>query len=276
MAQVTVAEDVLSGQPEPVRELDVNLLVERDIQEWLIDHWLGEVRFLVSPGGGAPLGTAESQAPTEQQLDNVATAVRAAVERFWLVEESGRELPGSWAVPDSRTPDVVLGPLRSDAGIVVATRTQDGVTVPMGEALVKILREELEGLDEDTHIACLPSEVELNDLTPWDDPAPAETATENQGQSDTMFWYVTRWVETTVNGFRRQDTYYLRADMTWVADPAEGVSFAEADDDSVRALLVQLRAEAGGDHPDSINAHLLAATSDEPHPLRPEETQKEE
>lgn len=274
MGQVTVAEDVLDAQPSPVRELDVDLLVEHDIEKWVIDHWLDDVRFLVAPGRGAASGTLASNGPEERQLDDVATAVRAAADRFWLVEESGRELPGTWAVPDSRTPDVVLGPLRSDAGIVVAAGTKDGVTVPMAEALLNILREELDRVDVDTHIACLPREIAVNDLRPWHDPPPPETAAETTGQTEQMCWYVMRWVtETTASGFRREDAYYLRPDMEWTQDPGEGVSFAEEDRDSVARLLTKVRA-VEGDEVNAVNALLLPATDGAPRPMRPEDVRE--
>jgi hypothetical protein len=268
MARVIVAEDVLSAQPEPVREIDVELLVEQDIEESVIDHWLGDVRFLVSPGSGAGSGPIKTQRPTEEQLDSVAAAVRAAAERFWLVEEAGRELPGAWAVPESRTPDVVLGPLRSEAGIVVTAGTKDGVTVPMAKTLVAILRAELEQLDVDTQITPLPDEVDPNHLAPWHDPKPSESTAENPPQPERKFWYVIRHVEeTTSRGFRRDVAYYLGPDLEWTLDQAEGASFAEADRASVFRFVEGLRAEAG--EMSGVYAVLTAATSHEPRPLRP-------
>jgi hypothetical protein len=273
MAPVTVADDVLSAQPSPVRELDLELLAEHDIQEWVIDHWQSDVRFLVSPDGPHPASATGAEALTEARLDTVAIGVRAAAKRFWLVDESGRELPDMSAtyLSDLRTPDQVVGPLRSGSGIVVATGTKDGVTVPMGEALVNVLREELERLDVAAHIACLPNDIDLDDLTPYDDTAPPEPSARSHAQPEDKFWYVTRPVtRTAASGIRRFDRYFLHPDFTWSQDHENGVSFAQADRAQVFRLVEKLRATADSEDGE-VTALLLPATSAEPHPLPPEE-----
>ena len=264
MAQVTVADDVLSAQPGTVRELDVAALVERDVQELVIDHWLGDVRFVVSPLNASPAAGAEAEA----QTGAVAAGVRAAAERFWLVDESGRELPDLAAteVADLHTPDQVVGPLRSDSGIVVATGTKDGVTVPMGEALVKILREELGRLDVDVHIACLPEEIELDDLMPHDTTAPDAPA-QSAPRFEQSYWYVTRPVRRTGRGY---GDHFLCSDSSWSPDQADAVSYAEADR-AVVARLVETLPAARSDETGEVTAVLLPATTETPRPLPPPE-----
>ena len=69
MAQVTVADDVLSAQPNPVRELDIEALTERDVEEWVIDHWQSDVRFLVLPDRPHPATPSHADADAEARLE---------------------------------------------------------------------------------------------------------------------------------------------------------------------------------------------------------------
>jgi hypothetical protein len=272
MAQVTVADDVLSAQPNPVRELDIEALTERDVEEWVIDHWQSDVRFLVLPDRPHPATPSHADADAEARLEAVASGVRAAAERFWLVDESGRELPDLSAtyLADFRTPDQVVGPLRSGPGVAVATGTKDGVTVPMGKVLVDILRQELERLEVDSHIAALPGDVDLAGLTPYDDGVPPEPEGPSDVRFEGKFWYVSRPVtQTSANGVRRFDRHYLCPDLSWSRDQADGISYAQSDRATVFELVVQLRAE--DDEEGEVTALLLPATSAAPHPMPPEE-----
>ncbi|WP_151084616.1 hypothetical protein [Nocardioides cynanchi] len=263
MAQVTVADDVLSAQPGTVREMDVTQLVEHGVEEWVIDHWLGDLRFLVSLG--SPSGSSGGTAG----LDAVVDAVRAAAERFWLVDESGHEHPDLSSTPDadSRTPDQVVGPLRLGSGVVVATGTKDGVTVPMGEALVSILREELGRLEVDVHVTCLPEDVGLDDLVPFDT-APAPEPTERAAGPAQKFWYVARPVARRGRGARAFDRHFLTPDLSWSPDQEDGISFDEADRDVAVRLVMRLRADDDGQEGEVL-ALLLGATSERPRPLLP-------
>lgn len=269
MTRVTVAEDVLIAQPNPSREPDYDLLAERGIESWLVTGWFDGVRFLISPDR-APSSAAPSVSGME--LEALATAVRNAAKRYWLVDESGRELPGEWALSDWHTPDFVLGPLRSDDGFVVATATKDGVPLRMGETLVGILRGELERHQLDARISCLPSDVEVMDLPPWDEPVD-----ERHDQDGEKFWYVERSVtRTTTTGVKYFANEYLRPDRQWTSHRSEGIRFPEDDRAGVADFVSEVRAR-GEDPVGNVSGLLMPADPDnEPSPLPPKEIRERE
>jgi hypothetical protein len=153
-----VADDVLTGQPDASMQPDL-AAPDPDPETWVIDMWNSDVRFLITPASGSA---------DAANLEELASGVRRAASRFWLVDEAGDELPAEDPLHDLRTPDVVLGPLRFGSGIVVSAGTKDGVTWPLGRAFVEILREELERLTVDAEVSCLPSEVDVNAIPAWE------------------------------------------------------------------------------------------------------------
>lgn len=152
MANIRVAEDVLTGQPNAVMQPDL-AAPDPDPTTWVVDTWNSDLRFLISPDSAS-----------REALDELAQGVRRATDRLWLVDEAGEELPAQDPLHNLRTPDVVVGPRRYGSGVVVWAGTQDGVTRPMGRAFVEILHEELERLDVDAEISCLPPGVDLNTI----------------------------------------------------------------------------------------------------------------
>ena len=157
MAQVMVADDVLTGQPNAARQPDL-AAPSLDPRTWVVDMWNSDVRFLITPAS-------ESARPDD--LDELAEGVRRAATRFWLVDEAGEELPTEDPLHEPHTPDVVLGPLRFGSGVVVSAGTKDGVTWPLGRKFVEILRDELGPLTVDANVSCLPIEVDVNTLPEW-------------------------------------------------------------------------------------------------------------
>lgn len=272
MARVIVADDVLSAQSGPAFEPDIELAGRTGKLEWLLAGWLSDVQFLVSLDDPHRL---EPATHTTGSLSIVASAVRAAAERYWLVDESGWELPGSWAVSDLRTPDGVSGPLRADAGVVVATGTKDGTPMAMGETLVRILREEverLEDLEADVHISCLPSDIAIIDLPPWEGIAPVDRLATRVDPGGEKVWFVGRSVRRmTTTGVPYVDFEYLDADSHWTWDRASGVRFAEPEVDKVRGLINEVR-ESGVDPDGSVTGRLQPPDADyEPDSLPPPE-----
>lgn len=158
MAHIAVADDVLTGQPHAAMQPDLSA-PDPDPATWVIDMWNSDVRFLVTPA---------NKSASADALEELAEGVRRASHRFWLVDEAGEELPAEDPLHELHTPDVVLGPLRFESGVAISAGTQDGVTWPMGKALVEILRQELGRLAVDADISCLPGEVDMNALPSWE------------------------------------------------------------------------------------------------------------
>ena len=131
MGEVTIAEDVVSGQGHAFRDPAGNVV-----------YASGNPCFLVVASPGPDGGT---------DLDPVGAAVAAAAARFERVTYGGDEL----AEPDGDryTPNVVVGPVVADAGLLLWADTKSEIPTPMLATMVRILVEELEREGAHAHVA---------------------------------------------------------------------------------------------------------------------------
>jgi hypothetical protein len=104
MAHVTVADDVLTGQPDASMQPDL-AAPEPDPETWVIDMWYSDVRFLITPASDS----VDAESP-----EGLASGVRRAVSCLWLVDEAGEEIPADDPFHDLRTPDASSAPSGSD------------------------------------------------------------------------------------------------------------------------------------------------------------------
>ena len=149
MGRVTVAEDAVSGQGHAFRDPAGNVV-----------YASGNPCFVVSPCLG-PDGSTD--------LDRVGVGVAAAAVRFELVTYGGDEL----TEPDEEryTPNLVLGPVVADDGLLLWADTWSELPTPMLTTMVRILVEELERAGAHAHIGPGPlastiNPVALPDWTP--------------------------------------------------------------------------------------------------------------
>ena len=153
MGTVTVAEDAVSGQGHAFRDPAGNVV-----------YASGNPCFMVVPCLG-PDGHAD--------LDQVGAGVAAAAVRFERVTYRGDEL--TEPDDDRHTPNVVLGPVVADAGLVLWADTWSELPTPMLATMVRILVEELERAGAHAHIGPGPrpsvvNPVALPDWTPTSPP----------------------------------------------------------------------------------------------------------
>ena len=126
MTEVTVADDVLA-QGEPFYE------------DGVVMGWSTSPAFVV---------TSEDAA--------LGAAVHAAGQRFYLVNEDGREIDQSENDGRYYTPNWVSDVYLTHSGAVLFVDTKGDVTRLMGEAMIAILVEELTARGVSAHIGPVP------------------------------------------------------------------------------------------------------------------------
>lgn len=256
MFQVSVADDVLSAQPNRVEEFP-----------GVFSGWHGPLLFLISPHSSSDV----------DNLTQRAEAARAAVERFWLVTSRGVELPGRWADADGDLPDSVVHPCLLDDGVVIGVAPIDGVVPAQADTMLRIVLGELHSRRVSAHVSCPPSGVDDRSLPPWaagdESPTDANPRTREDSQ---QVWYVFRAVHcTTTTGVPYLDREWFRPDGTWSRDMTGALTFENISDSmrEVGEFVRRLRVETGADRDPRIaqlNGVLLSAGQDVPLPVPPD------
>jgi hypothetical protein len=142
MSRITVAEDVIA-QGEPFYE------------DGRVAGWSSSPAFLIAA----------------DDADRCAAAVHAAGQRFYLINEHGREISDDEIDVGWNTPSWVSDVYLTDAGAVLFVDTKGDLTRLMGDAMVAVLVEELTARGVNAHIAALPRGFDPGERL-WAPPAP--------------------------------------------------------------------------------------------------------
>jgi hypothetical protein len=217
--EVSVADDVLTAQPDGIREF---------VDE--LTGWSGPVLFLVTPSSTA-----------ECDLALVAEAAHAAAERFALVTSSGVELPGSWAMHDDLQPDAVVEPRRYDDGVVVGAFCEDGITPPQADTMLRVLLGELHSRRLSARVSCPPGPVDPESLPVWPGYEPPEPRP--KAAPEDRRWFVTRTLRcVTTTGVPYTETEWLQTDRTWGRGRSDALTLEQTDTGplAIRDLIASL------------------------------------
>lgn len=224
MPNVTIADDVLTGQGEPSRDPDTDALV----------GWEADPHFLVA----ASTGDHRALLP----------AVWAACRRFSTIDENGDELEDWELLGDCSTPSFVFDPVLIPGGVVMSADTSNHLSEPMGAAMVRVLAEELASRDLGAHVSALGDLSVLYAGDPAPDPdgdEEREGAGGGAGAPEPSFWYVCRpvWM-TATTGRRYEDVEFRCEDGAWVRDRSVAQRWDQDSVDDMVALVEMLRTRA--------------------------------
>lgn len=156
MGIVTTADDVITGQGRPWSDVPAEVLLQLEADG-------------IRPVNGDPLFLVIAQPDEAGVVDEslVGQGLEAAAYRFQQVTYEGIELDASLPPSDEHyTPNMVLGPVVTDDGLLLWADTKAEIPLAMLEKMTEIIVQELQRTGASAHVAAAP-----HGLNPFDYPA---------------------------------------------------------------------------------------------------------
>jgi hypothetical protein len=220
------------------------------------EEWSGGDGWHISPGVMV----------ASDETEPAAAALHAAGQRWMFVDEHGVELD-EWQVRfgDALTPSWVSDVFLTNRGPALVADTDGELPRPQGEAMLRIVVEELERSGVSAHVTAPDSDPLGGGLPTWKPPT-SDTPAEPEAAAVPSAWFVARDVYcVTTTGRPYEDCEYRAADGSWVWERTAAEQFAK----SPVAMIYDLRREPRPPNRGSVNGLYLPADNSDWLPLPP-------